>query len=393
MIPQLPETRYGLGSFVTPTELEKLAVCGGWWEGKPNSTDCLTLNTTNGQWERGTFTNGLLGEGVRGVIIMEDHGVYVVHSRVTSFLAQGSDTWSAGPVFPTSVMSSAECACNLTKSSFVTIHTNEGHNVREYSTTDQDWKSETLWPSTAIKRWSPGCGATLYHLVIAGGVSGWDEVLASVEVFVIESKALLRGGNMKHARAFFNIMPVGTSQLRLLAIGGRDGLSTLKSSEWWEEEDNVWGEGFSLSMGRSSYGVVLAPAYLACTEVEPPYHSCPADNGSQSCYFPLKAADVAEVAEGDHLILRCGSTSTYPCKSVGWCVGHTFRLSQQLSLNTSCQQMLQRPSVRLSVTPSVCHSVCLSLCPSVTLSVRLATFLCIWVSEIRSQIGSVELKL
>ena len=297
-IPPLPETRYGLGSFITPSQPEKLAVCGGWWEGRPHSTDCLTLNTANGQWERGTFTNGLLGEGVRGVITMENHGVYVVHSRVTSFLAQGDHTWTAGPVFPTSVMSSAECACNLTKTSFVTIHTNDGHNVREYSTTEGQWKKASEWPSTSTKRWSPGCGATGYHLVVAGGVSGWDDVLATVEVFVIESKALLRGGNMKHARAFFNIMPVGTSQLRLLAIGGRDGNSSLESSEWWEEEDNKWGEGFSLGEERSSFGVLLAPAYLACTEIEPPPHSCPVANSGQRCCFPSEAAD-AEKESGD----------------------------------------------------------------------------------------------
>ena len=290
-IPQLPETRYGLGSFVTPTEYKKLAVCGGWWEGKPHSTDCLTLNTTNGQWERGTFTNGLLGEGVRGVIDMKEQGIYVVHSRTISKLPPNSAIWSAGPVFPTSLMSSAECGCKLTENTFVTIHTNEGRNVREYSTTDQDWKSETLWPSTTTKRWSPGCGATGYHLVVAGGVSSWDEVLSSVEVFVIESKALKRGGNMKRSRAFFNIIPVGTAQLRLLAIGGRDGRSILKSSEWWEEEDNQWGEGFSLSMGRSSFGVVLAPASLACTQIEPPPHSCPVNNG-QSCVFSTEAGDI-----------------------------------------------------------------------------------------------------
>ena len=67
-IPPLPETRYGFGSFITPTQKPQLAVCGGWWMGKPNSTDCLTLNVTSGQWERGTVTNGLLGDGVRGVI-------------------------------------------------------------------------------------------------------------------------------------------------------------------------------------------------------------------------------------------------------------------------------------------------------------------------------------
>ena len=46
--------------------------------GKPNSADCLTLNITSGQWERGVFINGLLGEGVRGVINMEGLGVFQV---------------------------------------------------------------------------------------------------------------------------------------------------------------------------------------------------------------------------------------------------------------------------------------------------------------------------
>ena len=30
-IPPLPESRYGFGSFLTPTEPPQLAVCGGWW--------------------------------------------------------------------------------------------------------------------------------------------------------------------------------------------------------------------------------------------------------------------------------------------------------------------------------------------------------------------------
>ena len=32
-IPPLPETRYGFGSFIVPTEPPQLAVCGGWWTG------------------------------------------------------------------------------------------------------------------------------------------------------------------------------------------------------------------------------------------------------------------------------------------------------------------------------------------------------------------------
>ena len=97
--------------------------------GKPNSTDCLTLNVTSGQWERGTFTNGLHGEGVRGVINVEGEGVFVVHSDGISFLAPGSQSWVAGPVFPTS----AECGCNVSSTSFVTIHMNDTYNCLLYT--------------------------------------------------------------------------------------------------------------------------------------------------------------------------------------------------------------------------------------------------------------------
>ena len=106
-IPPLPETRYGFGSFITPTKPPQLAVCGGWWMGKPNSTDCLTLNVTSSQWERGTFTNGLLGDRVRGVINIEDQGVFVIHSTGMSVLPPGSQSWIVGPAFA----APAECGC------------------------------------------------------------------------------------------------------------------------------------------------------------------------------------------------------------------------------------------------------------------------------------------
>ena len=192
-IPPLPETRYGFGSFIVPTYPPQLAVCGGWWMGKPNSSDCLTLNVTSSQWERGTFTNGLLGDGVRGVINMEGQGVFLVHSTGISFLAPGSKTWDAGPAFATS----AECGCNISGTSFVTIHMSDTHNVREYSVTDGEAEPEPKdsWPSLSTKRRAPGCGATSYHLVVAGGVSGLDDVLTSVEVFHIATKSLRRGGS------------------------------------------------------------------------------------------------------------------------------------------------------------------------------------------------------
>ena len=147
--------------------------------GKPNSTDCLTLNVTSGQWERGTFANGLLGDGVRGVINMEGQGIYIVHNTTISFLPSGSDSWTPGPTMAWP----AECGCYLTKDSFITIHSNETNNVQEFATDDQHWKSKDRWPSMSTQRRSPACGATTYFLLVAGGVSGLDEVLSSVEVF------------------------------------------------------------------------------------------------------------------------------------------------------------------------------------------------------------------
>ena len=253
--------------------------------GKPTSSDCLTLNVTSGQWERGTFTNGLHGDGVRGVINMEEHGVYIVHNTAISFLPSGSHSWTAGPL----MVSPAECGCYLTKDSFVTIHSNETHNVQEYATDDQYWKSKDRWPSMRTQRRSPACGATTYLLLVAGGVSGWDEVLASVEVFDIEKRSLRRGGAMREPRALFSLVSVGSTHPRLLAVGGQTGSSVLGSSEWYDQEENEWSEGPSLETGRTSFGSLMAPVEVACTKVEPPPHSCPALDTSQSCIFPSTA--------------------------------------------------------------------------------------------------------
>ena len=166
--------------------------------GKPISTDCLTLNVTSGQWERGTFTNPLLGDGVRGVINMEGQGVFLIHSSGMSVLAPESNTWSPGLPFP----APAECGCTIKEDRFVTVHMNDSHNVREYFVKNSEAEAEAsaTWPSLLVKRRAPGCGATLYHLIVAGGVSNWDEVLASVEVFNIEKRSLRVGGPMTQAR-------------------------------------------------------------------------------------------------------------------------------------------------------------------------------------------------
>ena len=135
------------------------------------------------------------------------------------------------------------------------------------------------------QRRSPACGATTYLLLVAGGVSGWNEVLASVEVYNIETRALRRGGAMREPRALFSLVPVGSTHPRLLAVGGQSGSSVLGSSEWYDQEENEWSEGPALETGRKSFGALMAPVEAACTEIDPPPHSCPALDTNQSCLF------------------------------------------------------------------------------------------------------------
>ena len=287
-IPALPETRYSFGSFIAPTQPPQLAVCGGWWMGRPNSTDCLTLNVTSAQWERGTFGNGLLGDGVRGVINIEGQGVFVVHSTSISFLATDSQSWATGPL----IAASAECGCNVSSTRFVIIHMRDTNNVQEYFVSNGKAEAERdgLWPNLLTKRRGPGCAATSHHLLVAGGVSGWDEVLTSVEVFHIESKSLRKGGSLRQARAFFQIIPTGSVHMRLLAVGGQSGNSTVDTSEWWDEDDDKWEEGLTLSTGRSNFAALMAPPHLVCAEKTPPAHSCPSSKNNQTCIFPTKGA-------------------------------------------------------------------------------------------------------
>ena len=110
---------------------------------------------------------------------------------------------------------------------------------------------------------------------------------------------MVGGGNLRQARAFFQIIPVGSTHPRLLAIGGQGAYSTLDTSEWWQEEENSWEEGPTLSTGRSSFATIMAPPHLVCSEIDPPAHSCPADeNASQACVFStVKPGDSQELLE------------------------------------------------------------------------------------------------
>ena len=288
-IPRLPETRYGFAAF--KTSQNQLAVCGGWWEGKPISSDCLTLDTKKSEWVRGSFEGSLFGKGVRGVASFEDHGTYIFHSWTTSFLQNGANSFDLGPESPVAI----ECACKVSESSFVIIGSVDKINVLEYTITNQRWEEDETWPEMKFKRKGPGCAATSQYLLVAGGVTEQGEVLASVEIYNLDFKSLGRATNMTSPRSFFNLVPVGLVRPRLLAIGGRDENSWISSTEFFEEEDNQWEEGPQLGTGRSDFASIMIEGNLGCTDNVPSY-TCPAklqNNTETICVF-----DVSTVAQG-----------------------------------------------------------------------------------------------
>ena len=91
---------------------------------------------------------------------------------------------------------------------------------------------------------------------------------------------------MQKARAFFQIIPVGLKQIKLLAVGGQGAFSTVDTTEWWEEEENSWEEGPTLSLGRSNFAALMALPRFVCSETNPSDHSCPNSMSNQTCLFP-----------------------------------------------------------------------------------------------------------
>ena len=222
---------------------------------------------------RGTLKGSLFGEGVRGSATFEGIGTYIFHSTTASLLLSGSDTWVLGPESPVD----AECGCKLSDSSYAIVGSNSGNNVLEYSITSKKWEPIDTWPEMRTKRKGPGCAATPYYLLVAGGVTDQGEVLSSVEILWKETKALGRGQDMSSPRSFFTLLPVGLLRPKILAIGGRNGASFLKTSEFWEEEENQWEEGPELGTGRSALGAIMIQGDYVCTaSTSLPPQYCPA---------------------------------------------------------------------------------------------------------------------
>ena len=113
-----------------------------------------------------------------------------------------------------------------------------------------------------------------------------DKILSSVDIFDIKRKSLRKGGSLQQARAYFQIVPVGSKYPRLLAIGGKDQNSSLVTSEWWEEEEDSWEVGPPLTTGRSNFAALMTMPQLICFDIEPSAHSCTVEEDTeQTCTF------------------------------------------------------------------------------------------------------------
>ena len=276
LVPDLPEVRFDHGSFTTDSG--SIAVCGGWWSGKPWSSDCLILNTTSKQWER-----GLLGEVLEPVVIgvvSLDAGTLMMHKRTSSFLARGSQEWIAGP----STTEEVQCVAGISPSSFLAFL---GKLVRQYDSNvagrttmgNDGWLQDGEWPfDLQVERRRPACATLGATCVIAGGRDENGELLKSVEVIYLNSKSLGKGGDMLKPRDHFQLIVVGTT---LLAVGGHNE----QSIEMWEEES--WKEApMSLDIPRTHFSALVASASLFCSEEPLPPHSCPTVDGG-TCVFPF----------------------------------------------------------------------------------------------------------
>ena len=273
-VPHLPELRYNHGSFLT--EWGALATCGGYWAGKPWSSDCLVLNSTSRQWERDVL-GPLLGEYVLGVIILES-GTYMIHNTTSSFLPSSHQDWIAGPSPP----EKAECATKISASSFLVFSSTSAHQFDSNvagPTNAMGWLDDAGWPDLKEERHGPAC-ATLGSLcVVAGGRDALDEVLKSVEIIFLETKALENAQDMLKPRHHFSLVVLGTT---LLAFGG----SNETSIELWEGEGKSWKEAsISLANARRQFSA-LSYSDLECVDGSWPAHSCPTVD-EDACVFPF----------------------------------------------------------------------------------------------------------
>ena len=263
------------------TESGSLAVCGGRWAGKPFSSDCLVLNTTSNQWERGLLGNvlGAPGDIIVGVISMKNIGTYMIHQLSSSFLPSGEREWKEGPSRKETVI---QCATRISDDKFLALSSKSvsQFDSRTGPLNNEGWSAD--WPESKVERYRPGC-ATVHapeHLcVVAGGRNAQYELLNSVEIIFISSKSRGQAKDMLRPRSHFNLIGLGPI---LVAFGGND--ETL--AEIWEGVEEPWKEApISLANSRSQFSAI-ASTDSVCSAGSLPPHTCPTVGGG-TCVFPF----------------------------------------------------------------------------------------------------------
>ena len=243
---------YGHSTALTSSGL--LLTCGGILQPRA----CLVLDPVSGVWEKhSTLDQSRISSTSlnlpRGLFLIGDD---LYDETTSSFLANGSTEWVAGPRIPGTGATGA-CAVPTSESSFLVVGgRGSPTQVVEYHTDSDTW---TQWPDLVQPRKLLFCAKVGGELLIAGGEG--DASTTIMDLVTGEQRA---GGEMTTARGdYFRMVVVGG---KVLAVGGDDGRDYLTSVEEWDPEMEEWvGRGdLEMRTARYSFGAASVPYDLVC---------------------------------------------------------------------------------------------------------------------------------
>ena len=243
---------YGHSTALTSSGL--LLTCGGILQPRT----CLVLDPVSGIWEKhSTLDQSRISSTPlnlpQGLFLIGDD---LYDETTSSFLANGSTEWVAGPQIPGTGATGA-CAVPTSETSFLVVGgRGSPDQVVEYDTDSDTW---TRWPDLVQPRKLLFCAKVGGELLIAGGEG--DASTTIMDLVTGEQRA---GGEMTTARGdYFRMVVVGG---KALAVGGDDGKDYLTSVEEWEPEMEMWVVRADLEMrtARYSFGAASVPYDLAC---------------------------------------------------------------------------------------------------------------------------------
>ena len=235
-----------------------MASCGGGDDSRRALSSCLVLQ--EGAWAPGVMSD-LPQPRYNAATASTSAGTYLLGgpghlARTSAFLAAGTMDWKEGPRLPLAMNS--PCAAGITATSFLVLH---GKTVREFDSSEEVWRPEGAWPDLLTSRtdW-PGCSVFGRLLVIAGGRDG-SSTLQTTEIIDLDSRSVSPGPSMASPRRRFHLVAI--TGPRLFALGGRSsGFTYLASVE--ELVNGSWVPAAPLETRRSYYGAAAVPKAVVC---------------------------------------------------------------------------------------------------------------------------------